>query len=67
VGRLEDLQIPAYTRLDARAELRLNTHATLAATGQNLSQRRHQEFTSPRLSLGNHVGRTARIDLRWAF
>jgi iron complex outermembrane receptor protein len=67
VGRLEDLAVPAYTRLDARAELRLNTHATLAATGQNLSQSRHQEFAIPRLSLGNYVGRTARIDLRWAF
>jgi len=67
VGRLVDLEVPAYTRLDARTELRLGAHAALAATGQNLSQPRHREFASPLLSLANSVGRTGRIDFRWTF
>jgi iron complex outermembrane receptor protein len=67
VGKLANLAVPAYTRVDARAEFRLNSRLTAAAIGQNLSNRQHFEFASPAIFLTSRVPRSARLDLRWEF
>jgi outer membrane receptor protein involved in Fe transport len=67
IGTLRQLAIPAYTRLDARAQFRINSRLTAAVVGQNLSNRRHREFASDILFLTSSVPRAARIDLRWQF
>ena len=67
VGRLRDLLVPAYTRLDARAEFRLSRQLTAAAVVQNILQGDHQEFASDSFFLASRLPRSARLDLRWAF
>jgi outer membrane receptor protein involved in Fe transport len=67
VGKLRQLAVPAYTRVDARAEFRLNSHLTAALVGQNLSNPRHQELASDILFLTSRIPRSARFDLRWEF
>lgn len=67
VGRLRQLQVLAYTRLDARAEWGFNSRLTVAAVGQNLLTARHTEFWRPFLVLTSDVPRSARLDLRWTF
>ncbi|HUF05842.1 MAG TPA: TonB-dependent receptor, partial [Candidatus Binatia bacterium] len=67
VGRLRQLAVPAYTRLDARAEWRLNSRLSAAAVGQNLLSGHHPEFSSAVLFLTSSVPRSARLDLRWEF
>jgi iron complex outermembrane receptor protein len=67
VGRLRDLVVPAYTRLDARAEFRLSRRLTFAAVAQNILHGDHQEFASETIYLASRVRRSARLDLRWAF
>jgi iron complex outermembrane recepter protein len=73
-GRLRRLEIPAYTRVDARAEFRVGPRLTVAAVGQNLASRRHMEFANRYpgfegnvLFTTSTVPRSARIDLRWEF
>jgi iron complex outermembrane receptor protein len=67
VGQLLQLAVPAYTRVDAGAEFRLNSRLTVTATGQNLTNRQHQEFASDRVFLTTRMPRAAKIDLRWNF
>lgn len=67
VGALRRLGVPAYTRVDARAQFRLNRHLTLAALGQNLASAQHEEFATEILYLTSGMPRSARLDLRWAF
>jgi iron complex outermembrane receptor protein len=67
VGALDQLRIPAYTRVDARLEVRLSRHLTAAAVGQNLTGDAHREFSSDILFLSSGVPRSARLDLRWEF
>jgi iron complex outermembrane receptor protein len=67
VGRLNQLLVPAYTRVDGRLEWRLNRRLTAAAVGQNLLTGSHQEFASPLLFLTSGIPRSARLDLRWEF
>jgi iron complex outermembrane receptor protein len=67
VGRLRELRVPAYTRVDARAEFRLTGRLTAAIVGQNLSNGDHREFASDIVYLASSVPRSARLDLRWSF
>ena len=67
VGKLGVLKVPAYTRVDAKAEFRLNSRMTAAAIGQNLTNRQHVEFAAPAIFLTSRVPRSARLDLRWEF
>jgi iron complex outermembrane receptor protein len=67
VGRLVRLAVPAYTRLDTRAEWKLNGSLTAAAVGQNLLSGHHREFSSANLFRTASVPRSARLDLRWEF
>jgi len=67
VGRLHQLAVPAYTRVDATAEFRLSQRLTASVTGQNLSQRQHAEFASQAVFVTSRIPRSARLDLRWEF
>ena len=44
VGAIASLAVPAYTRVDARAEVRLGRGVYATAVGTNLSHRAHSEF-----------------------
>ena len=64
VGALRALGIPAYTRADARVELRLGKGLSFAVAGQNLLQRAHQEFVG--VTFGpTLVPRSVQAQLRW--
>jgi iron complex outermembrane receptor protein len=68
VGRLRQLDIPAYTRADARLEFKLTNHLAAIAAGQNLLQSAHAEFSSANTGLvGSLVPRSGRVQLRWQF
>jgi iron complex outermembrane receptor protein len=67
VGRLHQLAVPAYTRLDANAEFRLNRRLSAAVVGQNLSNVNHEEFASQAIFLTSRLPRSVRLDLRWEF
>jgi iron complex outermembrane receptor protein len=67
VGRLEQLMVPAYTRVDANAEFRLNRRMTAAVIGQNLTTGNHAEFASEAIFVTSRVPRSVRLDLRWEF
>lgn len=67
VAPLHVLDVPAYTRIDAGLEYRLNGHLTAAVAAQNLLDRQHREFSSPNVFLASSMPREVRIDLRWQF
>lgn len=66
VGQLEQLQVPAYTRLDGRVEIALNRRLSLSVLGQNLVGDQHMEF----VEFGDYepsayARRTASVQLTW--
>jgi iron complex outermembrane receptor protein len=67
VGELRQLDVPAYTRVDAKADFRLNSRMTASVAGQNLSNGRHEEFASQAIFLTSRIPRSVRLDLRWEF
>ena len=67
VGKLEQLLVPAYTRIDANAEFRLKGRMTAAVVGQNLGSGNHVEFASQAIFVTSRVPRSVRLDLRWEF
>jgi hypothetical protein len=68
VGRLRQLNIPAYTRADARVEFKLTKQPAAIAVGQNLFQAAHAEFSPVNTALsGSIVPRSGRFQLRWQF
>jgi iron complex outermembrane recepter protein len=68
VGRLERLQVAAYTRADLTAEWRFNSRLSLMAAGQNLFDAAHPEFAgTDGLVLSTEVRRGASLRLRWTF
>jgi iron complex outermembrane receptor protein len=66
VGRLPQLDVPAYTRVDARTEFRVTNALTAAVIGQNLLDRDHVEFAEPFFPTPS-VPRSARVELRWEY
>jgi iron complex outermembrane receptor protein len=66
VGRLRAQDIPAYTRLDARVELRLKDGLSFVATGQNLLDPSHPEFSTNQMQR-SLVRRNGHLQLVWAF
>jgi outer membrane receptor protein involved in Fe transport len=62
-SRLRLVEIPGYTRLDARAQFRLNPRLTVAVAAHNLLSRHHPEFAD--VGLISDVPRSARVELRW--
>jgi iron complex outermembrane receptor protein len=67
VGKLRRLSVPAYTRVDAMAEFRVNSRMTAAAVGQNLTDSHHDEYASQAIFLTSRIPRSLRFDLRWEF
>jgi outer membrane receptor protein involved in Fe transport len=68
LGRLERLQVPAYTRADATAEWRLSSHLTIMVMGQNLLSSSHPEWSgTDALLLSTEVPRSVAVRLRWIF
>ena len=61
------LAVPAYTRVDANAEFRLNRRMNALLVGQNLTNGNHVEFASQAIFLTSRLPRSARLDLRWEF
>jgi outer membrane receptor protein involved in Fe transport len=68
VGRLEQFQVPAYTRADVTFEKRLGTRLSVTAIGQNLFDNAHQEFdAAEELQFATQVPRSASLRVRWTF
>jgi iron complex outermembrane receptor protein len=68
VGRLEQLQVSAYTRADVSAEWRFTGGLSVMASGQNLFDAAHAEFAGNQsLLLPTQVPRSASLRLRWTF
>jgi iron complex outermembrane recepter protein len=68
VGPIRSLDIPGYTRLDARVEWRLTGQASLVGSGQNLLQDTHPEFNGQETAiLATSVPRSGTLALAWRF
>jgi iron complex outermembrane receptor protein len=67
VGALQQLQVPAYTRLDTYVEIKLGRGFAAIVSGRNLLNASHVEFSSAQAIAGSSVPRSARIQLRWQF
>lgn len=67
VGRLRTLNIPAYTRADARVEVKVSRPMSIILTGQNLLERSHAEFADIRGVTATLVPRSASVRLLWRY
>jgi len=66
-GRLPNLAIPAYTRLDARLGYRPRPDIELSLSGQHLQGGRHAEFISSTPYVRAIIGRSVMLKLTWGF
>ena len=65
-GRLTNLAVPAYTRVDVRMERPLWGGMSAAIVGENLSNRLHLEYApSDTLQMATEVPRSVSVQLRW--
>jgi iron complex outermembrane receptor protein len=62
VGAIDSIAVPAYTRVDARAEYRLGRGVYAAVVGTNLTTRVHSEFSEQGL-LATRVPRTFEVGI----
>jgi iron complex outermembrane receptor protein len=68
VGAIDGLAVPAYTRLDARIEWPLTRQLSIIASGQNLTNHAHAEFSGHETNLQfTLVPRSAGLRLAWRF
>jgi len=67
VGRLAQLGVPAYTRADARASVRVNASLSVVGTGQNLFDRAHAEYGGFEGVVPTLVPRSGNLQLVWRF
>ena len=67
-GRLEQQQVPGYTRGDVHFEWRFTNHLSAAAIFQNIFDAAHPEFTTATsFMMATQVPRSASLRLRWLF
>jgi iron complex outermembrane receptor protein len=66
VGTLSGLGVPAYTRADARVEVKLTGHLSAVAAGRNLFDSTHAEYASNVL-VATRIPRSADLQLVWKF
>lgn len=67
-GRLRQLAIPGYTRLDARLAWRARPGVELAVAGQNLLTPRHPEFGGLDTEANaTEVPRSVELEVSWEF
>jgi iron complex outermembrane receptor protein len=64
-GPLRQLQIPAYTRADARLSFRITPQLSVEGIGQNLLQRAHAEFGGDFTVVPTLVPRSVNIHMVW--
>jgi hypothetical protein len=68
VDRIEELQVPAYTRVDARLEVPMTRRASLVLAGENLQQRAHREWGGIEEGYATtEIPRSAHVQLKWRF
>jgi iron complex outermembrane receptor protein len=67
VGALTQLQVPAYTRLDAHLNFKVTRDLDLSVGGRNLLDTRHQEFRPEDQVLNEWIRRSVWMRLTWAF
>jgi iron complex outermembrane receptor protein len=69
VGAIDDLQVPSYTRTDARIAWRMRPGLEWAVSGQNLFGAPHVEFdgAAALVTRASLVRRTVRLGLTWEF
>jgi iron complex outermembrane receptor protein len=68
VGRLERLDVPAYTRADVRLEFKVSPKHSLIATGQNLLDARHFEYSPLETTMvTGSVPRSGGLLFAWRF
>ena len=65
-GRLANIAIPAYTRVDAGVTVALTSHLSAVAAGRNLTQAWHVEFASP-VVVATQVPRNVTAQLVWRY
>jgi iron complex outermembrane receptor protein len=66
LGRLEQLQVPAYTRADVTVDWRLTPRLAVMVIGQNLLTASHAEFAGvDDLLQFTQVSRSATVRFRW--
>jgi iron complex outermembrane receptor protein len=65
-GALRALRVPAYTRADARVQVRLTGQLSVVAAGRNLLDPSHPEFLAASV-VSTQVPRSADIQLVWRF
>jgi iron complex outermembrane recepter protein len=65
-GSLGGLGVPAYTRADARVEVRLTRQLSAIAAGRNLLDPAHVEFVAAAM-VSTFVPRSADVQLVWKF
>ncbi|HYF44259.1 MAG TPA: TonB-dependent receptor, partial [Ramlibacter sp.] len=63
VGALPAPVVPAYTALDARLALQVSPGLRLSLLGQNMLDKRHQEFETP--TAGSLIGRRWSLQATW--
>ena len=67
-GRLRRLDVPAYTRLDTRLEVKLTDTLSAIVVGRNLLEARHEEFSGAlSVYVASRIPRNALVQLRWHF
>jgi iron complex outermembrane recepter protein len=66
VGTLTALGVPAYTRADARVEVKLTRQLSAIAAGRNLLDPAHVEYTAFTI-VATQVPRSADVQLVWRF
>jgi iron complex outermembrane receptor protein len=69
VGRIKDIAVPGYTRVDARIAWRPRPHVELSLVGQNLFDASHLEFggAATNLAQASEVRRAAYGAIAWRF
>lgn len=67
VGRIPELGVPPYTRLDVRVRHMLTSGVNLTIAGQNLLDPSHLEFADSEGSTATEVPRSGYVKLTWRF
>jgi iron complex outermembrane receptor protein len=65
VGAIDQLSVPAYTRVDSRVELRLTRGFSASVVGQNLSSPSHPESAGTVLFEPTLVPRRVQLQINW--
>ena len=68
VGEIEELDVPAYARVDARLQVPLTRRTSLVFTGENLQQGTHREWGGIEEGYATtEIPRSAHLQIRWRF